>query len=127
MTRFDSPKRGPGNMMQEYLEAERVGQVDVTSCSSSYSACPVSLFNLLRTYSTPADKPGALNHYESTDPGAVEDDDGYSTLELNDYAPEADRKATKKQTSASDLELLAGDDLSESDMNDNANQNHLHN
>lgn len=44
-------------MMQEYLEAEKLGQADAESCITAYSGCPVSLFNMMRTYSTPADKP----------------------------------------------------------------------
>jgi len=43
--------------MKDYLEAEYAGQADFSSCSQLYSTCPVSLFNLLRTYSTRADKP----------------------------------------------------------------------
>lgn len=44
-------------MMHEYLEAERLGKADPQSCSTAYSTCPISVFNLARTYSTPADKP----------------------------------------------------------------------
>lgn len=57
-----SPKRGTGNLMKDYLEAEYAGQADFSSCSRLYSTCPVSLFNLLRTYSTPADKPISEQH-----------------------------------------------------------------
>ena len=63
-------------MMHEYLEAERVGQavhMSVNmSCSTVYSTCPVSIFNLLRTYSTPADKP-TNKQEEPFDAGAVDD------------------------------------------------------
>ena len=51
------PKRADGNFMKDYLEAEYAGQADSSSCSSLYKTCPVSLFNFLRPYSTPADKP----------------------------------------------------------------------
>lgn len=46
-------------MMNEYLEAERLGRADQRSCSSAYSTCTFSLFenNKLRGYSTPDDKP----------------------------------------------------------------------
>lgn len=48
--------------MKDYLEAEYAGQADFSSCSRLYAACPVSLFNFLRTYSTPADKPVSVQH-----------------------------------------------------------------
>lgn len=53
-------------MMNDYLEAERLGEADPDSCFSAYSGCPISLFSMMRTYSTPADKP--LTHQHSKDP-----------------------------------------------------------
>ena len=49
-------------MMQDYLEAEKLGQANAGSCASAYYTCPVSLFNMMRTYSTPADKPHDHHH-----------------------------------------------------------------
>ncbi|XP_046641362.1 uncharacterized protein LOC124326513 [Daphnia pulicaria] len=62
LTALFTPKRGAGNMMQEYLEAEKLGQADAESCASAYYTCPVSLFKMMRTYSTPADKPHDHHH-----------------------------------------------------------------
>lgn len=53
-------------MMQDYLEAEKLGQADAGSCASAYYTCPVSLFNMMRTYSTPADKPHDHHHNDDT-------------------------------------------------------------
>ena len=50
---YDRPKRGLNDFLHEYLEAERVGQSQNLSCSRSYSTCPVSLFNLFRSYGEP--------------------------------------------------------------------------
>lgn len=60
--KLNRPKRGTGNMMVDYLEAEKLGQADPEACSSAFSGCPVSLFNMMRTYSTPADKPHDHQH-----------------------------------------------------------------
>jgi hypothetical protein len=49
-------------MMQDYLEAEKLGQADAGSCASVYYTCPVSIFSMMRTYSTPADKPHDHHH-----------------------------------------------------------------
>lgn len=43
--------------MFDYLEAEKLGQEDPQSCASVFSQCPFSVMKMMRTYSTPADKP----------------------------------------------------------------------
>ncbi|KAI9563743.1 hypothetical protein GHT06_011207 [Daphnia sinensis] len=89
LTALLTPKRAAGNLMQEYLEAEKLGQADAEFCITNYSGCPVSLFNMMRTYSTPADKPHNHHHAKDAkeegrfldaeasdvDPGGIEDDD----------------------------------------------------
>ena len=49
-------------MMHEYLDAQRLGQTDSNSCPKAYPSCPMSFFNMMRTYSTPADKPHDHHH-----------------------------------------------------------------
>ncbi len=64
-------------MMYEYLEAERLGESDPGSCSSAFSGCPVSLFNMMRTYSTPSDKPHDHQHSEAVhEEGKMYDESG---------------------------------------------------
>jgi len=60
-----TPKRAKGNFMKDYLDAEYAGQADSSSCSSLYHTCPVSLFDFMRTYSTPADKPVSDGHFNT--------------------------------------------------------------
>lgn len=89
LTALHRPKRAAGNLMQEYLEAEKLGQADAEFCITNYSGCPVSLFNMMRTYSTPADKPDIHHHAKDAkeegrfldaeasdvDPGGIDDGD----------------------------------------------------
>lgn len=125
--------------MHDYLEAERVGQADVTSCSSVYLTCPVSLFNLLRTYSTPADKPASLannqNQRDPIDPGLVEDDDESSPLSddgNNYYYPNDDtvnkrvqEEVTVPSTEPPTINLAIGKNSSEMIHQEKTNDNHL--
>lgn len=48
---MDRPKRGLSDFLHDYLEAEQIGQSHNMSCSAEYPSCPVSLYNLFRTYS----------------------------------------------------------------------------
>ncbi|XP_065561390.1 uncharacterized protein LOC136027890 isoform X3 [Artemia franciscana] len=55
-----TPKRGINDFLHDYLEAERLGQTEEASqetCGSYYPKCPMSLFNLFKSWSTPEDKP----------------------------------------------------------------------
>ena len=86
-----SPKRGTGNLMKDYLEAEYAGQADFSSCSQLYSTCPVSLFNLLRTYSTPADKPVSASSQANNGPHSnSHQEDKQSEQTMDDYLPDYD-------------------------------------
>ncbi len=51
------PKRGMSDFLHDYLEAERIGQSNDMSCATEFPTCPVSLYNIFRSYSTPEDKP----------------------------------------------------------------------
>ncbi len=125
--------------MHDYLEAERVGQADVTSCSSVYLTCPVSLFNLLRTYSTPADKPASLannqNQRDPIDPGLVEDDDesSPSSDDGNNYKYPIDDTVNKRvqeevsviSTEPPTINVAIGKNSSEMIPQEKTNDNHL--
>ncbi|XP_057378787.1 uncharacterized protein LOC130700817 [Daphnia carinata] len=88
LTALLTPKRAAGNLMQEYLEAEKLGQADAEFCITNYSGCPVSLFKMMRAYSTPEDKPRNHHHAKDAkeegtfleaeasdvDPGGIDDD-----------------------------------------------------
>lgn len=52
-----TPKRGMSDFLHDYLEAERIGQSNDMSCATEFPTCPVSLYNIFRSYSTPEDKP----------------------------------------------------------------------
>ncbi len=57
------PKRGANNFLREYLEAETVGLASNRSCRIEYAKCPVSVFNILGSYSTPEDKWDHQEHH----------------------------------------------------------------
>ena len=90
-----SPKRGTGNLMKDYLEAEYAGQADFSSCSQLYSTCPISLFNLLRTYSTPADKPVSVHHASQAHGphNNSHQEDKQIKQAIDDYSPDYDGNA----------------------------------
>ena len=48
------------SFLHEYLEAEHIGQSANMSCAAEFTTCPVSLFNLFKSYSTKEDKPAVI-------------------------------------------------------------------
>lgn len=88
--------------MHDYLEAERVGQADVKSCYAVYPTCPVSLFNFLRTYSTPADKPAnKQDRPYMHDAGAVDDSDPVGDFAYDENLGPTNAKVSSASQSAS--------------------------
>jgi hypothetical protein len=87
-------------MMQDYLEAEKLGQADAGSCASAYYTCPVSIFNMMRTYSTPADKPHDHHH---RDPHAEDPQKEGQRVDLNVPYEESGGKETDEPARSNHL------------------------
>ena len=45
------------SFLHEYLEAEQIGQSANMTCAAGFPTCPVSLFNLFKSYSSSGDEP----------------------------------------------------------------------
>lgn len=76
--------------MNDYVEAERLGQADSNLCSSVFASCRLSILNMFRTYSTTADKPTSdYKAGQDIDPGAFYTD--HDQLASNSIDPAKSR------------------------------------
>lgn len=80
---IDRPKRGLSDFLHDYLEAEQIGQSHNMSCSAEYPSCPVSLYNLFRTYNNEQTSDQFLHDNNAAD----EEEDLTPPLDVNHHHP----------------------------------------
>ena len=86
--------------LDDYRQAEKIGQSENATCSSSFDKCPISLFELFQGYSTIDDKPAEWDKAPTNDNNDATDDELQSLSSDEELLHEKQYISVKESTLA---------------------------